>query len=136
MNTYNINDQSFANSEKYQNFLKENPARGSVRVRAYAAGQAIPISGLKVVVSKEIDGDNVIFFDGYTNDSGLTEKISLPVPKLTTDNLDVPEMIEYDITVTYVPDNISSTYKVKMYEGICVLQNINIVPRMMLEGGI
>lgn len=135
MNTYNINDQNFINSEIYQRFLEDNQGRSSLRVRAYAAGEAIPISGLKVVVSRKIDNDNVIFFEGYTNESGLTEKISLAVPKITDDNLDIPETMEYDVTVTYIPDNISSTYKVKMYEGICVVQNINIVPRMMLEGG-
>ena len=136
MNTYNISDEEFTSSESYQNFIKDNPSRGSLRIRAYAASQAIPIKGLKIVVSTIIDNNNVIFFEGYTDESGLIEKISLPAPKLVSDNLDVPNKTTYDIQATYAPDNVISMFKVNMYENICVVQNINIVPDTTLEMGV
>lgn len=136
MNTYYVNDSNFFNSEVYQKYLMEHPGTGSVRVRAYAAGEAIPISGLKVVVSKEIGGNNVIFFDGYTNESGVTEKIILPAHKLPKSDEDIPEKEEYKITITYIPDDISKEYIINIYDGVCVAQNINVVPKMMLEGGL
>ena len=86
MNTYNFNDASFKNTSSYQNFISANPSEGYLKVRASAASQALPISGLKIVVSKIIDGNKVIFFEGTTDSSGVIEKITLPAPKLNTDN--------------------------------------------------
>lgn len=135
MNTVNINDENFTNSKTYQDFLKQNPSQGYLKIRAYAANQAIPISGLKVIVSKNIDNNNVVFFDGNTNNSGVIEKITLPTPKLNESNLTVPNGTEYDIIATYVPHNVKQLYKVNMYEGVCVIQNINIVPDLNIRSG-
>lgn len=132
MNTYNVNDQSFINSEIYQKFLSENSSRGYLNIRAYAASQAIPISGLRIVVSTTIDNNKVIFFEGSTNSSGIIGGISLPAPKLDPNNLDAPNKTTYEIQATYTPDNITQIYKVNMYENVSVIQNINIVP----EGGL
>lgn len=132
MNTYNVNDQNFINSEIYQKFLSENTSRGYLNIRAYAANQAIPISGLRVVVSTIIDNNKVIFFEGSTNSSGIIGGISLPAPKLDPNNLDAPNKTTYEIQATYTPDNITQIYKVNMYENVSVIQNINIVP----EGGL
>ena len=52
MNTYNYIDESFTNTKSYQDFIKENPTEGYLKIRAYAASQAIPISGLNIIVSK------------------------------------------------------------------------------------
>ena len=135
MNTYNINNEIFINSEEYQNFLKDNPSRGYLNIRAYAASQAIPISGLKVVVSTDIGNDKVIFFEGSTNTSGVIGGIALPAPRLNLNDLDAPNKTEYDVEATYIPDNIVRKYKVNMYENVSVIQNINIVPDTTLQGG-
>ena len=132
MNTYNINDQNFINSLEYQKFLNENPSRGYLNIRAFAASQAIPISGLRIVVSTDIDNDRVIFFEGSTNSSGIIGGIALPAPRLDPNNLDAPNKTTYDIQATYLPDNIVQNYRVNMYENVSVIQNINIVP----EGGL
>ena len=116
MNTYNINDDNYKNSVEYQNFLKDNPETGYLKIRAYAASLAVPISGLRVVVSKDINNNKVIFFDGLTNESGVIERISLPAPKLDPNDLDVPNKITYDVNVTYDPDNISNEFKVILHK--------------------
>ncbi len=131
MNTFNINDQNFLNSEVYKNFIKDNPSNGYLKIRAFAANQAIPISNLNIIVSKNIDNNNVIFFEGKTNSSGIIEKITLPTPKLDQNNLDKPSSTTYDIEATY--QNETRIYKVNMYENVYVLQEININPSM---GGI
>ena len=133
MNIYNVNDQNFVNSEMFQKFLKQNPGRGSLRIRAFAANQAIPIEGLRVIISKNIDGNRVIFFEGYTNESGVIEKIKLPTPKLDVNNLSVPNKATYNISTTYIPNNLNNNYNVDMYEDVCVVQDINIVPRTNFE---
>ena len=135
MNTYNVNDVNFLNSKIYQDFIGQNPSQGSLRIRAYAASQAIPISGLKVVISTDFLDNKIIFFEGTTNESGIIDGIKLPAPRLNTNNLDAPSKTTYDIVATYVPDNVELLFKVNMFEDICVVQNINIVPDIALGVG-
>ncbi len=128
MNIYNYNDNEFKNTDIYKNFIKDNPSFGSLRIRAFAASGAIPISGLKIIISTNYNENEIIFFDGVTDESGTIPKIKLPAPTLNTDNLDVPNKTTYKITATYKVDNTTQTFNVNMYEGICVVQNISIVP--------
>ena len=129
-NTYIFNDENFKKTTMYQNFITQNPSQGFLKIRAYAASQALPISGLKIVVSKNIDNNKIIFFEGATNESGVIEKITLPTPKLESNNLDAPNSTVYEITATYPKDNVTSIYRVNMYENIYVIQTINIVPEL------
>ncbi len=126
MKVYNINDDEIISSLEYQNFLRDNSASGILRIRAYAASEAIPIKGVKVEVSILIGENRVIFYEGETNESGLIDKISLPAPKLDSDNMAKPSSLIYDIFAIYPPSNLNTLYKVHIYEDICVVQNINI----------
>lgn len=128
MNSVNINDKSFMNTNEYKKFMNDNPSKGYLKLRAYSASEAIPISGVKVVISKIIDNKRVIFYEGLTNSSGLIDKVSLPAPKLVKDNMDVPNKTTYDIAATY--KNMNKVYKVNIYDGVCVVQSINIGPSM------
>jgi len=126
MNTYNVNDKDFVNSELYKSFINSNPGLGFLKIRAYAASGAVPISGMNVIVSKNIGGNKVIFFEGVTNLSGVIEKISLPAPKMDSDNMIAPVITTYDIDTSY--EGVSRLYKVNIYDNIYVVQNINITP--------
>ena len=50
MNTYYIKDQEFLNSKIYQDYLKDNPSEGMLRVRAFAANQAVPVKGMEIIL--------------------------------------------------------------------------------------
>lgn len=126
MNNVNITDSNFISTIVYKNFMIKNTGRGNLNIRASFANQALPITNLKVVVSKEIENYNVIFYEGVTNISGLIGKISLPTPPKENDDLIAPKTTTYKITAVY--NNREYTYVVNMYDGICVVQNINIVP--------
>ena len=126
--TYNVDDKDFLNSELYKSFINQNPGVGFLKIRAYAASGAVPISGLSVVISKDIGGNKVIFFEGVTNESGVIERISLPVPRMSSDNLIVPIVSTYDINTTYEGE--SRLYKVNVYDDIYVVQNINVTPNI------
>ena len=123
-----MNIQSIMNSEVYQNFLKENPGKGNLKIRAYAASEALPVSGLEIIVSTMIEGEKVIFFDGKTDSSGMIDTLSLPAPKLELNNLVVPNTITYEIQSIDSVTMFEKTFRVNMYDGICVVQNINFVP--------
>lgn len=126
MNNVNIKDSNFISTIVYKNFMIENTGRGILNIRASFANQALPITNLKVVVSKEIENYDVIFYEGVTNISGLIGKISLPTPPKENDDLIAPKTTTYKITALY--NNREYTYVVNMYDGICAVQNINIVP--------
>ena len=126
MNNVKITDSSFINSAIYKRFMDENTGRGNLNIKASFANQALPITNLRVIVSKEIENINVVFFDGVTNISGIIGKIILPTPPLDNDDLVAPKMTIYKITTVY--NNKEYSYNVNMYDGICVVQNINIVP--------
>ena len=135
MKTYNINDESLINSLEYKDFLINNPSRGYLSIRAYAASQAIPISGLKIIVSSIIGDSKVIFFEGSTNSSGMIGNISLPAPLLNSNDLETPSKTEYEISATYIPENLNKIYKVNIYENVSVIQNINIIPNTNFKDG-
>lgn len=124
----NVNLNNFIGTESYKRFITLNPGEGYLRIRAYAASGAVPIEGLKVVVSKDIDNQNVIFFEGTTDESGMINRISLPTPLTENNDMMVPESTTYRITSTYTPNGNSEVFNVNMYNGICVMQNISIVP--------
>lgn len=128
MNIYNINDINFVNSDLYQTYINNNPKVGFLKIRAYTASEAVPITGLNVVVSKIVDNNRIIFYEGKTNESGIIEKIVLPAPTLSLDDLNTPNSVTYDISATY--DNMESTYLVNIYEGVYVVQTINVIPKM------
>ncbi len=133
MKTYLFNDDEFKKTNSYQNFISANPEEGYLKIRAYAASGALPISDLKIVVSKVIDNNNIVFYEGMTNSSGVIEKIPLPAPKLIANNLTAPQSEIYQIDATY--QNIKNKYQVNIYENIYVVQTINIVPTMDVMSG-
>ena len=128
MRIYNINDDELTATLEYQEFISENPTSGNLRIRAYSANEAIPVKGVKVEVSLLMGDNRVIFYEGETDESGLIDRITLPAPKLGLDNMVKPTSTIYDVFVNYPKGNISSLYKVHMYEDICVVQDINIAP--------
>lgn len=123
-----MNNNIMENNSKYQEFIKNNSGSGNLKIRAYAANGAIPIQNMNVVVSTIIDDNNVVFFDGYTDESGMIQNISLPTPSIDSNNLNIPASIFYYITVSYEPENYFQEFKINMYDGICVVQNIVVLP--------
>ena len=128
MDSVNINDEAFINSEAFQEFMKNNPGHGFLKIRASSASEAVPISGVEIIVSNVIDNKRVIFFEGITDNSGMISGIELPTPSVISDILDVPNAITYDVEAIYNPDGIDRKYKVLMYPNVVVVQYINIIP--------
>ena len=133
MNIVNYNSQEFQNTEIYKSFIKNNPNSATLNIRATSANFAVPIEGVKIIVSKIIDNNKVIFFEGLTDESGMINKIKLPTPNIVENDLDVPNATPYDIEAIYEKDNIDKKYVVLMYPGICVVQNINLIPTLVVS---
>lgn len=127
-------DNNIINSDEYKEFIKNNPSLGYLKIRAYAANQAIPISGIKIKVSKLIGNNDVIFFEGVTNQSGVVDKITLPAPIIDKSDLIQPSSTEYNISAISDSYNIKQIYTVNIYENLIVVQNISVVPDMNMGG--
>lgn len=134
MNTYNVNDKDFLDSNLYKEFINENPKIGYLRIRAYSANGAIPISKLSIIVSIIYKDNKIIFYKGETDESGIIENIKLPAPAINANNLDVPHYTTYDVDATLPNTNLHKIYKVNLYEGIQVVQNINATPQISDTG--
>lgn len=132
MNTVNFDDPNFVATNTYKDFVNQNSSYGYLNIRAYAASNAIPISGLKVIVSKILNNERIIFFSGTTDESGIIESITLPTPLVSSNDEVIPSSQDYDIEATY--ENQRLLYKITMYSNISVNQNINVVPNMRLDG--
>ena len=132
MSNVSINDEEFINSNAYMEFMNNNKGMGYLKIRAYAANQAVPITGLKILVNKKINGYNVNFFEGYTNESGVIDNISLPAPIQDSNDLVIPKSIQYEVMATN--ENANLTFIVNVYDKLYVVQNIGIVPKMNLGG--
>lgn len=117
--------EEFKKTTEYIDFIRNNPGTGKLKIRSYAASEALPVGGLNIVVSSMISNNKVIFYEGVTDSSGMIPTISLPAPSLV-DNLLVPKTIKYDIEA-YI-ENKKSNFSINMYDGVCVLQNINFIP--------
>ena len=126
-------NSDIVNTELYQKFLKENPGKGNLKIRAYAASEALPINGLHIVVSTSFENQIIPFFEGYTDASGMIPNISLPAAKLNLDNLIAPVPTVYSIVASF--DSLEKRqFTVQMYDGVCVIQNINFIPGGMNSG--
>ena len=62
-------------SSKYPEFAKKNSGTGTVKVQVFIANQAYPLKDIDIKITKEIDGNEVIFFTGKTNSSGIIDDI-------------------------------------------------------------
>lgn len=130
-----INSDIIKNDPTYQEFLKNNPGRGFLKIRATSASEALPVSGMRIVVSKVIGANNVIFFDGETDSSGMINGITLPTSPKITNNLEPPEFTEYNLVATYELENFKKIYTISLCCSVSVIQNINVTPNIYDGGG-
>ena len=113
------------NNELYQKFLSLNRGIGTLMIRANTAREALPVSNLKILITTTYEGNTLTLFEGYTDESGMINNISLPAPKIDNNNLIVPIATTYNIKAS-LNNQFDQTYFVNIYDGISALQNISV----------
>lgn len=111
---------------KYPTFSKDNPGSGLLKIQVFTANQAFPIKDVKIKITKDIDGENVIFYEGVTNDSGIIDDISLPTKK-AKENIESFEDIIYTtyvVSAEYPKTNTTQQYNVSVFDDLKVIQPI------------
>lgn len=115
-------------SQLINNYISENPKEGYLTFQV--ASGAIPVSGSKIIVSKNV-GDEVYIGKTLLSDmDGKTSVISLPAPdkmlSLTPGN--VKPYSTYDIIVSANGYLTEYFYDVPVFEGITSLQPVILKP--------
>jgi len=73
-----LTQRSESRYKSFEDFSKENPAKGMLRVQAFAAQQAFPITNARVEVEKDFEDGTHRFIEAYTDINGIVENITLP----------------------------------------------------------
>jgi len=131
------NETSTMSEEKsyytYDEFLSDNPKSGSLRVQAFVAGRAFPVSNVKVKVTKEIGGQPYTVAERMTDASGIAGNIILPAPESNLSETPVTTQIPYatyDILIEQ-PRYVSLLYKdVPIFDSIESIQPVEMRPRI------
>ena len=110
--------------------MQKEQSFGFLTVRAYTAGEALPVTDATVTVS---DGGDRLITDEIvrkTDRSGETEPIALPAPP--ANDSQAPSVVRpyaiYDVTVTHPRFYSFRAVSVPVFAGITSLQPINMVP--------
>lgn len=71
-----VNPPSTATS--YEQFLREHPGEGTLKVQITAARGTFPISGATVEVSLPLNGERFVLYRNATDQSGISDNMRLP----------------------------------------------------------
>lgn len=128
-----ISFDDFKKLPEYNKFIQENPAIGNLKVEAFTAYRAIPVSEVNIIVSKDIGNYKVVFFNGFTDSSGMISKIELPAPAAVSSS-QKPEYTVYDLAAIHEGYETIKRYGIGMFGGVNVIQYVKMNPEVILEG--
>ena len=130
-----ISYEEFKNTDLYEDFIRENPDIGKLKVQAFTAYGAIPVADTTILITKDIEEYKIIFFQGVTDSSGIISDISLPAPAKSSSNEESPNYTIYDMTAVNEGYETLKTFSIGMFGGVNVIQYVKMQPEVNLEGG-
>lgn len=128
--------EEFSKTSEYQDFYKENPSTGRLKVEVFTAYQAIPVANTEILVTKDIGDKRVIFFNGLTNSSGMISNIELPAP-LEDKNFKPgsdAHYANYDVTAIHEGFEKIKKYDIAIFGNTGIIQYIKMIPEISMEG--
>ena len=125
-----ITFDEFQKTTEYQNFKRENPSVGSLRVNVFAANVAIPLENVNIVITKKVGNYQVLFFDGFTDSSGIIDNIVLPAPDISSNNMEVPGYTFYDLNASREGYQEVEQYEIAMFGNTKVIQYVKLMPEV------
>lgn len=131
-----FDSEEFKKSQDYFDFIEENSGEGLLKVQAFTANQAYPLEGVNIEVFKDINGQNVLFFSGVTDDSGIIDNIALPAKPAVVDvnSLDDIVYTNYNLVATYPKSNVKRQFEIAIFDNLKVIQPIRIPIMSLIEG--
>ena len=126
-----VSYEEFKQMEEYQKFIIENPSVGHLKVEAFTAYKSIPIENAEILITKDFDDFKVVFFDGYTDSSGVISNIELPAPisEANSKTYNIPKYTLYDLTAIHVGYESIKKYDIGMFGDVNILQYVKMIPQ-------
>ncbi len=136
VNTNDINtSENMQRQEDWMNFETRNTSNGFLKVQVYSAQGAFPLKDARVVISKEFDNQQKIFYEMVTDESGITEPVSLPAPdashSFVVDGMRPYE--NYNVEVSKEGFQTSLREGLPIFPGVVSLQPIQLRPLLASE---
>lgn len=106
-------------------------SEGKLRIRAYTAGGALPISGARVQISGAEEGNRDVKYVLLTDRDGMTEEITLPAPNASYSKFPYPSQTPYALYDVEISKDGYITKKIHglpIFAGIESFQGINMIP--------
>ena len=127
--------EEFKKTENYKTFIQDNPTTGRLKVEVFTAYQAIPISDTEIIITKDIDNQKVLFYRGFTDESGMIENILLPAPEENKDYKpgDTPNFTEYDLTAIHEGFERIKKYDIAIFGNLGIIQYVKMIPDSLEE---
>jgi hypothetical protein len=133
---YYYDSEEFKNTGTYKNFNNIHSGTGILKIEAYTASGAYPLSNVSIRISKELGNDTIIFFEGETNDSGIIDNIILPTRKMNEEVMDASDILytTYDLNAKYSKYNLDKKYDVSIFDNVKVIQPITFPVNDLVDG--
>ena len=106
-------------------------SEGKLRIRAYTAGGALPISGARVKISGAEEGNENVKYILYTDKDGITEEVPLPAPNSSFSMAPHPSESPYaiyDVEISKEGYLTKTIHGLPVFAGIESFQSINMIP--------
>jgi hypothetical protein len=133
---YYYDSEEFKDSSTYKNFININDSYGILKIEAFTASGAYPLAGVDIIVSKVLDGNKIIFYEGKTNDSGIIESIVLPTRSIKEEINNASDILftTYDLEANYKKYDVSKNYDVSIFDEVKVIQPVTFAIDELVEG--
>lgn len=117
-------------TQDYLNFMQENQKQGELKIQAYTARQAMPVSGVLIEISKKFNGVKKLFYSLKTDQSGIIDGIFLPAPdkKISQTPSNLKPFASYDIQATHPRYTEKNYLNVPIFDGVKSIQPIDLIP--------
>ncbi|MDE5772122.1 MAG: carboxypeptidase regulatory-like domain-containing protein [Ruminococcus sp.] len=126
-------------TSEYDSEINMGTSTGYIIVNTRAGEESSPVSDASVLITAIIDGKREIIASGKTNESGTSERFSVPAPDLvhsqSPDSLRRPYSL-FDISVTAKGFFNARSVDVPVFSGITSVQNFSMIPvPIMMKSG-
>lgn len=114
----------------YDEFVRDNPETGTLRIQGYIASQAYPATDAQVEIRKELEKSSYLIYSGKTDESGVYGPVKLNAPQKTYSEEFSDRLPYASYLVTVKKEGfITMIYKnLPVFPGIESNQTINFIP--------
>ena len=90
----------------YDDFLRDNPKQGELKIQAFTARKVFPVGDVLVEISKDFSDGRRVFYSLRTDQNGIIDGIILPAPdgEISLHPSEQQPFSTYDIYAEH-PDN-------------------------------